>query len=384
MTTDSTAVPRRAARWWAGPGRLLAAAAPAVGAYAAVRLTGFLAVAAYAWATGKAPSAVLGHSWDARWYVSIAAHGYGTTRSGESDLAFFPLLPALERGLATVLPLSLPQAGILAGWAGALAAAAGIHAVGRHLYGGATAMWLVVLWGLWPNAVVQTMAYTESLMTALSAWALYAVLTGRWLWAGSLALLAGLSRPNGFAAAAAVLTAAAAALWRDPERRRDPRVWAAPALAPLGWLAYVAWVGTRSGGPLGYFAVQRAWGSQFDFGRYNVEYLLRLLTQPALPAQYLAALTVVAAPAALVLLVRERPPLPLVIYSAALTVVALGGAHFFSSRPRFLMPAFPLLFVAARWVCRARPCVRLPLVAGCAGLSTVYGVHLLTASSVAP
>ena len=79
-----------------------------------------------------------------------------------------------------------------------------------------------------------------------------------------------------------------------------------------------------------------------------------------------------------------RPPLPLVIYSAALTVVALGGAHFFSSRPRFLMPAFPLLFVAARWVCRARPCVRLPLVAGCAGLSTVYGVHLLTASSVAP
>ncbi|GAA2595012.1 hypothetical protein [Streptomyces axinellae] len=385
MATDSTATLRWAVRRWAAPGRALSDAVPAVGVYAAIRLTGFLAVAGYAWAAGEEPSRLLGRTWDARWYASIAEHGYGTTaRSQFSDLAFFPLLPGLERGLTALSPLGTAQAGVLLGWLSALAAAWGIHAVGRRVYDNRTANWLVILWGLWPNAVVETMAYTESMMTALSAWALYAVLTRRWLWAGSLALLAGLSRPNGFAAAAAVIVAAAVALWREPADRHNPRIWAAPALAPLGWLAYVAWVGARTGSPTGYFAVQRAWGSQFDFGLYNLMFLVRIAEPDRVASQYLAAAVVLAAPVALLLLIRERPPLPLVVYGVTLTLVALGGAHYFASRPRFLIPAFPLLFVAARWASRAGPRALAPVLVGCAGLSAVYGIYLISVSPVAP
>ncbi|MFF8282789.1 hypothetical protein ACF1DY_00635 [Streptomyces albus] len=386
MTTDSTAVLRRAVRRWTPVGRTLSAAVPALGVYAAVRLTGFLALVVYAWTAGKEPALLLGHTWDARWYASIAEHGYGTTvRSRFSDLAYFPLLPGVERALTTLVPLlSLPTAGILIGWLAALGAAWGIHAVGRHLYDVRTATWLVILWGLWPNALIQTMAYVESLMTALSAWALYAVLTKRWLWAGSLALLAGLARPNGCAAAAAVVTAAVLALWRNPAGRRNPKLWAAPALAPLGWLGYIAWVAVRTGTPTGYFAVQRAWGSEFDFGRYNLSFLAHLVLDGGLIPQYFAAVVVLAAPVAFVLLVRERLPAPLVVYSAVLTAVALGGAHYFASRPRFLIPAFPLLFVAARWASRARMPVLVPLVTGCTALSACYGIYVLTASTVAP
>ncbi|WP_019359603.1 hypothetical protein [Streptomyces sp. AA1529] len=385
MATDSTAVLRRAARRWAPTGRILSAAVPALGVYGAVRLTGILALAVYAWTTGKDPVALLGHTWDARWYASIAEHGYGTVvRSRFSDLAYFPLLPGLERTLTAVLPLSVPRAGILLGWFSALAAAWGIHAVGSTLHDRRTATWLVILWGLWPNALIQTMAYVESLMTALSAWALYAILTGRWLWAGSLALLAGLARPNGFAAAAAVITAAVLMMWRDPARRRSPGPWAALALAPLGWLGYVAWVAVRTGSPTGYFAVQRAWGSEFDFGRYNLGFLLRLVTTGGVVPQYLAAVVVLAAPVALFLLVRERPPVPLVVYTTVLVVIALGGAHYFASRPRFLIPAFPLLFVAARWASGTRKQVLIPVVTGATALSCWYGVYLLTASTVAP
>ncbi|MFI2431244.1 hypothetical protein [Streptomyces sp. NPDC018693] len=92
------------------------------------------------------------------------------------------------------------------------------------------------------------------------------MLSGHWLGAGTLAALAGVSRPNGFTAAAAVLAAAAATVWRA-RGRVSHRLWTGAVLAPLGWAAYVLWVGVRQGGPLrGYFAVQRLWGSRFDFG----------------------------------------------------------------------------------------------------------------------
>jgi hypothetical protein len=40
---------------------------------------------------------------------------------------------------------------------------------------------LTLLWGVLPVAIVQWMGYTEPLFTTLAAWALYGVLTGRWL-----------------------------------------------------------------------------------------------------------------------------------------------------------------------------------------------------------
>lgn len=82
--------------------------------------------------------------------------------------------------------------------------------------------------GVYPTAFVQSMAYTETLFTALAAWALYAVLRGRWIVAGALCVLAGLTRPTAAALIAALAITAAVTLVREyREERRAARCCAA-------------------------------------------------------------------------------------------------------------------------------------------------------------
>lgn len=73
----------------------------------------------------------------------------------------------------------------------------------------------MLVWAVLPVGIVQSMAYSESLFTALAAWSLYAVLTGRWVTAGVLASLSGLTRPVGLAVVAAVWAAAVASFLRE-------------------------------------------------------------------------------------------------------------------------------------------------------------------------
>ncbi|WP_414168633.1 hypothetical protein ACMATS_20040 [Streptoverticillium reticulum] len=401
MFADTAAVPVRAPEPRRAPGarpdrrvervrEALRRALPALGLYAAARLTGMTVMAAWAWWIGKHPRTLLGHLWDGIWYAGIARHGYGTvvpspTSPGVifNDLAFFPLFPGLVKALTTVLPLTVVTAGLLVAWASAGAAAWGVYAVGERLHGRRTATLLVLLWGLQPHAIVQTMAYTESLMTALCAWALYAVVTGRRVWAGALALLAGLSRPNAIAVAAAVCCSAAVALCRDRRARTDWRVWAGAALAPLGWGGYVLWAGVHSGrGPLGYFEVQRLWGSRFDFGRNALGFVRHLIVGRDCLAYYMALATLVIALAALVYLVVDRPPAALLVYVLVLAVIAVGGSSYFASKPRFLLPAFPLLLPAALAMTRARRRTVVVTAGALAGLSLFYGTYLLTVARI--
>ena len=104
---------------------------------------------------------------------------------------------------------------------------------------------------------------SEALFTALAAWALHACLQRRWLLAGLLAALAGLTRPVGAAVVAAVLVTALVQVLRE----RGGRPPAGALLAPLGLLGYVGWVGLRVGDPAGSFRVARGWGNGFEGGR---------------------------------------------------------------------------------------------------------------------
>lgn len=386
MTHASTARTARAAL----AAQPVAASKPAQRTVAAglllgVRLAGATVLALVAQFTGQRPLALLGRSWDSVWYLGIAVHGYGhdlpsTAPGVHSDLAFFPLYPALVRALTALFPLGGGAAGLLISWTSAAVAAAGIYSVGSHLHGRATGVALVLLWGLLPHSVVLSMAYTEPVLTACAAWALYAVLAGKWVWAGALAALAGLARPNGFAVAAAVLAAAGWEAWRR-RGKVSHRLWTGAALAPLGWTAYVLWVGWREGDlPGGYFEVQRQWGSTFDFGRGSLHFMHLMLAHGS-PFVFPVALLLVAAGAVLyVLLLLDRVPLPLLVYSGVLLLIALGGSGFFESKPRFLLPAFPLLLPLARVLARmarTRPWHTTVLVAALAGFSYLYGTYLL-------
>ncbi|MFD4945674.1 hypothetical protein ACFWNT_24865 [Streptomyces sp. NPDC058409] len=367
----------------------LAAAAPALGAYAAVRLIGLVVFAAAASSADKSAFHLLGERWDSVWYQRIAENGYGYTvtlpNGGiHSDLAFFPLLPALERGIAELTPLSLAGAGLLVAWVAALFAAWGIHAVGAHLYGRRAGVMLAALWGVYPTAFVQSMAYTETLFTAFAAWALHAVLTRRWIVAGVLCVLAGLTRPSAAALIAALAITAAVTLVREYRAgrtdgivRRNARMLTGTALAPLGWLAYVVFVAVREGSPFAYFDVQAQWGNSIDGGVALASFILGL----PLPGALGLCAALVGLGWVVFLCVRQRQPLPVLAYCIAVVVIALIGSGYFGSRPRLMMPAFPLLLPPAVALLRLRTTARtVTVVAVLAVASAAYGAWTLLGS----
>ncbi|MGW8355368.1 hypothetical protein [Streptomyces wedmorensis] len=353
--------------------------AAALAGYVATRLIGLGVLAIVAAATGKDGLHRLKGRWDSVWYVRIAEHGYGyevTLPNGDvhSDLAFFPLFPALERGLSAVLPVDAATAGLVVAWSAGLAAAWGIHRCGAFVGGERVGVLLAVLWGVYPTAFVQSMAYTETLFTALAAWSLYAVLRGRWIVAGVLCAAAGLTRPTAAALIAAVGIAAVVTVVR--ERRVSPRMVAGVLVAPLGWLAYIAYVGVREKSPTAYFDVQAAWGNSIDGGVALARFIAGL--------PWAAALGLCAALALLgwlvVLCVRQGQPLPLLVYTIGVVFVSLVGAAYFGSRPRLMMPAFGLLLPPAVALGRVRSRTAVPVVAGLALASAVYGAFTLLGS----
>ncbi|EXU68409.1 membrane protein [Streptomyces sp. PRh5] len=370
-------------------GRALHRAAPALLAYAGTRLLGLVVLAIWGAFADKSPHQLLSARWDSLWYTRIAEEGYGYTLhlpdgAIHSNLAFFPLLPALERVISAIAPLSAADAGLLVSSVTSLFAAWGIFAIGDLLYGRRVGVTLAVLWGVLPVGIVQSMAYSESLFTALAAWGVYAVLTRRWLWAGLCAALAGLTRPVGAAVVAAVWVAAAVELlpggrWRHAWRL-DRSLLAGVVLAPLGWLGYVVWVALRTGSVTGYFDVQNGWGNGFDGGLAFAGFIGGLLIEPP----FVGGLGLLLGVGALIWLavrcVRQRQPLPLLAYGGAVLVLALAAKGYFGSKPRLLIPAFPLLLPIAVALARLRP-VRAALVLGSVGLaSAAYGAFWLHGS----
>ncbi|MFF4397916.1 mannosyltransferase family protein [Streptomyces sp. NPDC001480] len=397
---------------------LLRRAAPALLGYAAVRALGLLVLVAWSAARGKSAHTLLTARWDALWYTRVAELGYGyevRLPNGDvhSNLAFFPLLPWLERLLHALTPLSYADAGFVVSLLASFAAAWGIFAVADHGYGRRAGASAVLLWAVLPVGIVQSMAYSESLFTALAAWSLYAVLTGRWVTAGALAALAGLTRPVGLAVVAAVWTAGVVSFVRDrsaaaahgargaegaPDAPWGAAVTphsphpttGAPAgsralgmlLAPLGAAAYVLWVGRRTGkGPLGYLDVQAGWRNGFDggyaFGRFVAD---KFTSFPSA----LAGVGLIIGVGLVIWLyligVRQRQPLPLLVYTGVVVALALCASSYFGSKPRLLLPAFPLLLPLATTLARTRT-PRSALVIGLLAVAAaVYGAFWLNGS----
>ncbi|WP_432153260.1 glycosyltransferase family 39 protein [Streptomyces tricolor] len=390
---------------------LLRRAAPALLGYAAVRALGLVVLAVWSAARDKSAYTLLTARWDSLWYTRVAELGYGyevRLPNGDvhSNLAFFPLLPWLERLLHAVTPLSYADAGFLVSLLASLAAAAGIFAVADRVYGPRAGVCAVLLWAVLPVGIVQSMAYSESLFTALAAWSLYAVLTGRWVSAGALAALAGLTRPVGMAVVAAVWTAGVISFGRErgtqralgahPDEDAPAPALGAPAapyapawrralgmlLAPLGTAGYVLWVGHRTGGgPLGYLDVQAGWRNGFDGGYAFARFVADKFT--SFPSA-LAGLGLILGVALLIWLyvtgVRGRQPVALLVYTGVVLALALCASSYFGSKPRLLMPAFPVLLPLAGALARARTTRSALVVAGLAVAAAVYGAFWLNGS----
>ncbi|MEU9138859.1 mannosyltransferase family protein [Streptomyces sp. NPDC048404] len=377
-------------------GSALRRAAPALLGYAAVRALGIVTLAVWSAASGESAHRLLSMRWDSLWYTRVAELGYGyevRLPNGDvhANLAFFPLLPWLERIGHAVTPLSYADAGLLVAAVSAPAAAWGIFAVADHVHGRRAGVCAALVWAVLPVGIVQSMAYSESLFTALAAWSLYAVLTGRWLTAGLLAAFAGLTRPVGVAVVAALWVAAISSFVGEHRRGGSTpgtdgaRAWRralAMIIAPLGAAGYVLWVGRRTGGgPLGYLDVQAGWRNGFDggyaFGRFVADKF----------TSFPSALAGVALIAGVVLVlwlyvtgVRQGQPPALLVYTGIVVALALCASSYFGSKPRLLLPAFPLLFPLAGALARLRTSRSALVLGGVAVASAVYGAFWLNGS----
>jgi hypothetical protein len=320
--------------------------------------------------------------WDGVWYLDIARHGYDTTFSYRPDgslvntnIVFFPLYPFLIRVFSW---LGYLHAALLISLASGILAAVAIRAVGEHLYDRRTGIVLAVLWGILPTALVESMAYTESLLTALMALALLFLLRRNWVAAGIAGFFAGLTHPTGLALAAAIDVCALIAIIR---RTDGWRPWLGAVLAPLGTLAYLAWVSVSVGR-------WNAWSVMQDKGWHNSpsitgtwHEIVLILTRSQQLGYYTAMAVVVLAvlSAAALTWGRERAPLAVLVFVWVSLAAALwSGPVYFHSKARFLLPVFPLLLPLAVPLARQRLRAVVTVLSAGTLVSAWYGGYLLT------
>ncbi|MEW2609885.1 hypothetical protein AB0937_06665 [Streptomyces sp. NPDC047880] len=333
---------------------------------------------------GEHPWDVLA-SWDGWWYQQIAAHGYdpalkpvpgatGMITLEGNSAAFFPLYPALMRLVSECTGLGLYGAGLTVSVIASFAAALGVHAVTARLGGHRAGLVAAGLWAVWPGSGTEWSGYSESLYTALAAWACHAVMTRRWLTAGLLTCAAGLCRPTAVALVAALAVAAVLSLRRRADGVRRPL--AAVAIAPLGLFGYLAWVNYRMGDINGYSKLQDgAWGHKFDWGVHSFNVLTSIPVGHfdylfAMPFEDVIGLCVVlVVPVLTVLLARLRPPAVLVVYTVLSYLMVMTTQQYFGNVSRYLLPLFPL-FVPLALAMRRLQWPSLAAVLGTAALTS--------------
>jgi hypothetical protein len=280
--------------------------------------------------------------WDGVWYREIAAHGYHAS-AGQSDIAFFPLLPLLMAGLARFgVPLAVSGV-VLANLAFAVALT-GLYALSRAWVGEPLARRAAIYAAIFPMSFVFSMAYPESIALAAAIFAGLAAASQRWVRSGILGALAALSRPQ--SGLIVLSLAALAAARRKPSRRLG--AWTAPAgpvLAVIGLWLYLwwslhdphAWAHAESAygrsvsltGPLDAFRqVRRAPWETFRIAPYVVVWLFRDVFFTGVSA----ALIVVAA--------RAGVPRIWTVYALAMVALPLFSGSF-TAAARYGALAFP-------------------------------------------
>jgi hypothetical protein len=297
-------------------------------------------------------------SWDGKWYMDIVRDGYPTDvppgvtyHINEARAAFFPLFPMLGRAADAVLPFGDVGSVLVLNNLLGLIAVVLIGVLAARMFGERVGRTSAVLAALFPGSFVFSFAYSEALMIALAAGALLMLHEREWVAAGVLAAFTTAARPNGVA----IVVACAVAAFLAIRERREWAALAAPAIAPLGFIAFQIYVGVHADEPGVWFRVQReAWGEGVSFGWTAVKNTAEAVIHPATsPTDTITAISFAATALLVWLAWRARMSWPIYAYSWTVLALMLTPATV-TARPRFLFTAFPLLIGAAKWYVERR------------------------------
>lgn len=261
---------------------------------------------------------------DTLWYLEISRHGY----ERPDAVVFFPLYPLLIRALSFVAP--------------PLVAALTISTVAAFfVFWGLQKLLLLDLpketvnrsllfFALWPSAFILFAGYPESLLIALMVWSVRFARNGNWWIAGSLGLMAGLTKAVGFCIVVPLVVLAFKE-WRW-------RTW--PSLLPIlaaPMMTLTIWL---SGHSLASDAYPKHWRTEIAFPLVTLWASLReaLTTFDAVFLLNLLALTAVFIPAFLKRIRAEY----LLFNLAALTMFLTKKTDpLLQSSVRYVPAAFP-------------------------------------------
>ncbi len=321
-------------------------------------------------------------SWDGEWYLRIVRNGYPTQVRpnvtyfvDDARAAFFPTYPMLVRAIDTVLPGGDTVAALFTNFLLGGLAIFLIGLLARELFDIRVAERTMILVAVFPGSFVLSFAYTEALLLCVAAACMWFLLRRNWWLAGLFAAIGTATRPNGIALVAACAVASAIAI----KQRREWSSLAAPLLAPIGFVTFMAWLGQHTGERGVWFRVQtEAWGEGTSFGLTAMRRTWEAFTQPLTsPTNTITAVSVVT----LVLLLwflRQHPLPAFMVAYVAVIILLMVMPETVTARPRFVFTAFPLFISAGAWLERDHrdwwPYVISACTAGLVGLTGLYGV----------
>jgi hypothetical protein len=289
---------------------------------------------------------------DSGFYLGIAEHGYAWSLHAPQDsvrqsgwAAFFPLFPLTIRLFSYLTFGYYVAADLIVVVLSGAASALGVWALAARVCDRKVADRAVVLYCLFPGAMTFGLLYSEPLGIALSAATLLALLSRRWVLAGICGALCTAERPDLVVIAAVLGIAALHAVWT----RREWRALLAPALAPLGLLAFFGYLGHRYRDYAFWFQLeQRGWHAHFDGGVHTFQVLFWQLPGISKYPVYNVIIIAVAvfAVVGIGLMIAARLPLPLTLFSI-LVFLAIITASSPGVKPRLVWTAFPIFIGAA-------------------------------------
>lgn len=296
--------------------------------------------------------------WDGRWYRLIAENGYQSDLparisyfpdDGGATVAFFPLYPYLARWFDSVFPGGIVQALLGLNIVMSIVAVVLVGLLAREVFDVETAERAMVLFCLFPGAVVMSWSYSEPTLVVCAAACLLFLVREQWLLAGIFASLGTATRPNGVALVAACVVAAVIAIRRD----RQWRSLIAVVVSPLGVLGFHWYLTVHTGESGAWMRAQRdAWNEGWSWGATAVRFTWRFLENPLgthSGATYMhTAFAVVAFGIGVFCAIRKRLPCPLLAYAAVIGLLMVTPSVV-SARPRFVWTAFPLAIAVASW-----------------------------------
>jgi len=296
--------------------------------------------------------------WDGRWYRLIAEEGYQSElpdrisyipNNGGATVAFFPLYPYLARWFDLVFPGDIVHALLGVNVVLSIIAVVLVGLLARDVFDIETAERAMVLFCLFPGAVVMSWSYSEPTLVVCGAACLLFLMRERWMLAGIFAALGTATRPNGAALVAACIVASAIAIYHH----RQWKSLIAVALSPLGALGYHWYLTAHTGESGAWMRAQReAWNEGWSWGATTIRYVWRFFENPLStgfgPLYMHTTLAVVAFAIGVFCSVRKRLPWPMLAYVAVIGLLMVTPSVV-SARPRFVWTAFPLAIGVAAW-----------------------------------